>query len=132
VSETNSAPVIHGGTVLGERVEGARRHLDVFELPDSVGTVAYSSDEVTSVCPITGQPDFYEVGIRLEGARLGIESKSLKLYLQSFRDDGQFCEQFAHRIATDVQRAVDAHAVSVTVKQKPRGGVTIEAEARVP
>jgi 7-cyano-7-deazaguanine reductase len=125
-----SAPAIKGGTVLGERVVGPRRELDVFELPSTVSNVSYTSDEVTSVCPITGQPDFYEVSIRLEGARLGIESKSLKLYLQSFRDDGQFCEQFAHRIAVDVHEAVDAEAVTVAVKQKPRGGITIEAEAR--
>jgi 7-cyano-7-deazaguanine reductase len=125
-----SAPAIKGGTVLGERVVGPRRQLDVFELPSTVSNVSYTSDEVTSVCPITGQPDFYEVSIRLEGARLGIESKSLKLYLQSFRDDGQFCEQLAHRIAVDVHDAVGAEAVTVVVKQKPRGGITIEAEAR--
>jgi 7-cyano-7-deazaguanine reductase len=123
------APRIKGGTVLGHRVETPRRELDVFDLPAAVGDVEYSSDEVTSVCPITGQPDFYVVTIRLERAQVGIESKSLKLYLQSFRDEGQFCEQFAHRIASDVHEATGAEKVVVGVKQKPRGGVTIDAQA---
>jgi 7-cyano-7-deazaguanine reductase len=131
MSEVSSAPAIKGGTVLGERIVGPRRELDVFELPDTVTRVSYTSDEVTSVCPITGQPDFYQVSIRLEGARLGIESKSLKLYLQSFREEGQFCEQFADRIAVDVHAAVGAELVTVAVTQKPRGGVTIDAEARL-
>lgn len=127
--KSSRAPEIKGGTVLGQRVEGPRRELDVFDLPEGVAKVGYSSDEVTSVCPITGQPDFYDVTIRLEGTRLGIESKSLKLYLQSFRHEGQFCEQFAHRIAVDVHDAVGAELVAVGVQQKPRGGIAIDAEA---
>lgn len=127
----SSAPEILGTTVLGVRVDGPRRELDVFRLPESIGAVAYSSDEVTSVCAVTGQPDFYEVRIELAGTRLGIESKSLKLYLQSFRDDGQFCEQFAHTIATDVAEKTGAASVMVDVMQKPRGGVAIEARAQV-
>jgi 7-cyano-7-deazaguanine reductase len=117
------------GTILGEKVSGPRRDLDVFALPSTVRSVSYVSDEVTSVCPITGQPDFYEVAIRLDDATQGIESKSLKLYLQSFRDDGQFCEQFAHTIASGVRAATGASTVTVSVRQKPRGGVAIEARS---
>jgi len=125
---TTAQPVIHGGGVLGETVTDPRRKLDVFELAPTVTTVSYVSDEVTSNCPITGQPDWYTVSIHISGSRLGLESKSLKLYLQSYRDDGQFCEQFAHTIACDVQ-AVTQCEVRVEVDQKPRGGVAIRAVA---
>ena len=121
--------LIHGGGILGEKVTEARRVLDTFDLPESVYDVRYVTDEVTSNCPITGQPDWYRVEILVQG-RLGLESKSLKLYLQSFRDDGQFCEAFADTIARDVVRATGGHA-SVTVKQRPRGGVAIEAYAEI-
>lgn len=122
-------PKFSQDTVLGQKVTDVRRQLDTFELPAGVTDVSYTSDEVTSNCPITGQPDFYEVTINLISAHLGLESKSLKLYLQSFREDGQFCEQFAATIAGDVSVAVGTGEVYVTVVQKPRGGVSINAEA---
>jgi 7-cyano-7-deazaguanine reductase len=121
-------PVISGGGVLGQKVEGPRRQIDTFDLPAGVTRVTYTSDEVMSHCPITGQPDFYTVEIRLQ-ARLGLESKSLKLYLQSFVDEGQFCEAFANRIKDDVVEASQASWCIVEVKQKPRGGITIKAVA---
>lgn len=121
-------PEIHGEGVLGRKVEGALRQLDTFDLPSQTREVEYTSDEVTSLCPITGQPDWYDVWIELTHARVGIESKSLKLYLQSWRDEGQFCEEFAATIAKDVQRATGAD-VRVRVHQTPRGGVSIDAVA---
>jgi len=120
---------IHGEGVLGKEVRGARRELDTFDLPESSVHVKYTSDEVTSLCPITGQPDWYTVEITLQNSRRGVESKSLKLYLQSFRNDGIFCEMFADTIAHDVMDATGATAVGVTVKQKSRGGITIEASS---
>lgn len=136
-----SAPEIVGGGILGEKIAGVRRQLDIFKLPEGITQVTYSSDEVTSVCPITGQPDFYEVTIVLLKSWFGVESKSLKLYLQSYREDGQFCEQFADTIADDIYAAItenmqeeDIEAslpkVVVTVVQKPRGGVSIAATGR--
>lgn len=124
-------PQIIGGGVLGEKVTSPRRQLDVFQLPATSTSVTYTSDEVTSTCPITGQPDFYDVDITIEGTARGIESKSLKLYLQSFRDDGQFCEAFADRICTDVSIETGAEYTRVTVRQKPRGGVAIFAESTI-
>jgi 7-cyano-7-deazaguanine reductase len=122
-------PELQKEWVLGRVVTSPRRQLDVIDLPDTVTAVKMTSDEVTSNCPVTGQPDWYTVSIELKGSRHGIESKSLKLYLQSFRDDGQFCEQFAHTIAEDVKRRTEAAHVSVRVVQRPRGGVTIDALA---
>lgn len=123
-------PQIDGGGVLGEKIAGARRVLDTFDMPKGVCSVEYVSDEVTAVCPITGQPDWYVVKINLRGSKKGIESKSLKLYLQSFREDGQFCEEFASTIAHDVWQAVEEpSSVGVQMIQKSRGGVSIIADA---
>lgn len=90
--------------------------------------VEYKSDEVTALCPKTGQPDWYVVQIMLNGMK-GLESKSLKLYLQSFRNQGIYCESFACRILDDVVAAVEPESAYVIVEQKPRGGVSIRAEA---
>lgn len=128
----SDVPEISGGGVLGEKVKGPRRQLDVFPLPENIKSVEYESDEVTSTCPITGQPDFYTVSIFIHDTQVGIESKSLKLYLQSFREDGQFCEMFADTIARDVRQATQGGGVEVSVKQKPRGGVSIYARAELP
>jgi 7-cyano-7-deazaguanine reductase len=119
-SSDGSAPA------LGRKVEGGRRALDTFELPESMWTVVYTSDEFTAVCPITGQPDYYTVRIELVGPR-GIESKSLKLYLGAFRNEGSFCEALADTIASDVALVTNAHSVQVALLQKSRGGITIEA-----
>lgn len=121
--------LVIGGGVLGKDVRGPRRHLDPIPLARSVGRIFYRSDEVFSHCPMTGQPDFYEAEITLYGALYGIESKSLKLYLQSFEDrkDAQFCEKFADTICEAVFDVSRAEEAQVTLKQKPRGGISIHA-----
>ncbi len=89
--------------------------------------VTLTSDEVTALCPVTGQPDFYTVAITLRGGYT-IESKSLKMYLQTLRDKGIFCEDLAGEIKKEVLALVNCE-VSVTVIQKARGGITIKAVA---
>lgn len=91
--------------------------------------VSYISDEVTSVCPVTGQPDWYIVDISLEGSSLGVESKSLKLYLYSLRGTGIFCEDLAAKIAGDISEVTHAPVCVVVVTQKSRGGISIRATA---
>jgi len=103
--------------------------LETFAAPAGVGLVELESDEVSALCPITAQPDWYRVQIAYTPRERCIESKSLKLYLQGFRNDGIFCEAFAVRIADDVSDAL-ACPVDVTVIQKARGGITIRASAR--
>lgn len=122
-------PDISGGGILGEKVLAPRRILDTFELPEGIRCVEYTSDEVTSRCPITSAPDFYTVTIYISETQLGLESKSVKLYLQSFREEGLFCEAFAAKIAKDVKDVVFMGHVEVAITQKPRGGVTIHAVA---
>ncbi len=116
---------------LGKSTRTPSRELETFPAPDSVTKVVLESDEVTSLCPVTGQPDWDMVSIEYEPRDLCIESKSLKLYLWSFREEGVFCETFAARIAKDIFDAIKPKSVIVTVTQKPRGGITISAEARL-
>ncbi|EEG76800.1 preQ(1) synthase [Dethiobacter alkaliphilus] len=115
--------------VLGKNVPEPRRKLEVFEKPAGVDRVVLESDEVTSLCPVTGQPDWETVIIEYEPDRYCIESKSLKLYFWSFRQEGVFCEGLAAQIANDVHAACKPFFCKVTVIQKPRGGITITASA---
>ena len=102
--------------------------LETFPNP-GVERVELAGDELTSVCPITGQPDLYRLTIAYRPDALCLESKSVKLYLMSFRNEGVFCEALAVRIRDDVAAALelDAGRVSVTLEQKARGGITITA-----
>jgi 7-cyano-7-deazaguanine reductase len=102
--------------------------LESFENP-GVSRVEMTSDELTAVCPITGQPDLYLASIVYEPERLCLESKSLKIYLSGYRNEGAFCEALAVRIRDDVAEVLELpHArVHVTLKQKARGGITITA-----
>lgn len=103
--------------------------LETFPKPRYTCDVTMTSDEVTAVCPVTGQPDQYTVAIMYTPNDLCIESKSLKLYLQAFRNQGVFCEQLASDIAVHIAEASVPESVRVTVTQKSRGGIVIEATA---
>ncbi|WP_419861466.1 preQ(1) synthase [Candidatus Palauibacter sp.] len=85
--------------------------------------------EFTSLCPKTGQPDFGQVTINYGPDDRCLESKALKFYLWSFRDEGEFCETLAARIADDVVYAVAPRWVRVEVEQNVRGGIEIVATA---
>jgi 7-cyano-7-deazaguanine reductase len=102
--------------------------LETFANP-GVSLVDLTSDELVAVCPITGQPDLYVVSIEYGPKGLCLESKSLKLYLNSFRNEGVFCEALAVRIRDDVADALGLEAGDVRVKltQKARGGITVTA-----
>ena len=102
--------------------------LETFVNP-GVSRVEMTSDELAAVCPITGQPDLYVASIEYTPKDLCLESKSLKLYLNSFRNEGHFCEALAVRIRDDVAEALGLAAgdVRVTLRQKARGGITVTA-----
>ena len=104
--------------------------LETFPNP-GVSNVEMTSDELTAVCPITGQPDLYVATIEYQPQDLCLESKSLKLYLSRFRNEGAFCEALAVQIRDDVAAALalGAERVTVTLEQKARGGITITATA---
>jgi 7-cyano-7-deazaguanine reductase len=113
---------------LGHAGSEAYAGLETFANPGVV-VVEMVSDELTAVCPITAQPDFYTATIVYRPRALCLESKSLKLYLAHFREDGAFCEALAVRIRDDVRTALalEANEVRVTLVQKARGGITITA-----
>jgi 7-cyano-7-deazaguanine reductase len=102
--------------------------LESFPNP-GVSRVELTSDELVAVCPITGQPDLYVAAIEYTPRDLCLESKSLKLYLSSYRNEGVFCEALAVKIRDDVADALglDADGVRVRLTQKARGGITITA-----
>jgi 7-cyano-7-deazaguanine reductase len=104
--------------------------LESFPNP-GVSHVEMQSDELTAVCPITGQPDMYVATIAFTPQTLCLESKSLKLYLMRFRNEGAFCEALAVTIRDDVAAVLGLanDKVSVTLVQKARGGITITATA---
>lgn len=101
--------------------------LETFEAPPHLSYVKMKSDEVTAVCPVTGQPDQYTVTIQYAPRHRCIESKSLKLKLQSFRNLGAFGETLANVIATHVNSSIEPKDVRVSIVQKSRGGVEIES-----
>jgi 7-cyano-7-deazaguanine reductase len=102
--------------------------LESFANP-GVSHVELTSDELAAVCPVTGQPDLYVATIEYSPGPLCLESKSLKLYLNGFRNEGAFCEALAVRIRDDVAEALElpAEKVRVTLRQKARGGISITA-----
>ena len=101
--------------------------LETFENqhPENDYWVRFNCPEFTTLCPITGQPDFAEIRISyLPGERM-VESKSLKLYLFSFRSHGDFHEDCVNTIMKDLIRLMDPKYIEVTGFFTPRGGISI-------
>jgi 7-cyano-7-deazaguanine reductase len=117
---------------LGKKISRPVRKLETFPKPDHVTKVVLDCDEVTSLCPVTGQPDWETVHIEFEPDKTCIESKSLKLYLWTYREEGAFCEALSAKIAQDIFDACAPKWVRVSVAQKARGGIAITAESRIP
>ena len=124
--ETRSKEFVALGHPGSEQYAG----LESFDNP-GVSHVVMRSDELVAVCPVTGQPDMYVASIEYWPDRLCLESKSLKLYLNGFRNEGAFCEALAVQIRDDVSEALElpADKVRITLDQKARGGITITATA---
>jgi 7-cyano-7-deazaguanine reductase len=114
-------------TALGRKVTEFER-LETFPRPLYTTQVTLTSDEITAVCPVTGQPDFYTVTVDYRPDKLCVESKTVKLYFQRLRAVGKFCESLASEIAADFAAAL-LTPVTVTMQQKSRGGVTLVATA---
>jgi 7-cyano-7-deazaguanine reductase len=88
--------------------------------------------EFTALCPITGQPDFGHVTIEYIPHKRCVESKSLKLYLFSFRNHGAFHEAVTNRILDDLVKAVKPRKARVTGVFNRRGGIAITVVAETP
>jgi 7-cyano-7-deazaguanine reductase len=91
--------------------------------------VTLLTEEFTCVCPVTGQPDFARLTIQYIPGRKILESKSLKLYLWSFRDHGVFHEHAANAILDDLVKVLAPRWCKVTADFAVRGGISITVEA---
>jgi 7-cyano-7-deazaguanine reductase len=87
--------------------------------------VQFNCPEFTSLCPITGQPDFAEIKIMYIPEYRMVESKSLKLYLFSFRNNGDFHEDCVNIIMKDLVKLMDPKYIEVIGLFTPRGGISI-------
>ena len=101
--------------------------LETFENlhPDNEYVVTFNCPEFTALCPITGQPDFGRIVIRYIPRQHMVESKSLKLYLFSFRNQGDFHEDCVNIIMKDLVKLMDPRYLEVTGYFNPRGGIAI-------
>ena len=86
--------------------------------------IQFKTSEFTSLCPITGQPDFATIAIEYIPEKLCVESKSLKLYLFSFRQTGTFYEEIVNRIYTDLLEQLKPRRLVVNGDFTARGGIT--------
>ena len=116
-------------TVLGGDVRHPIEHVEVFPAPEHVTTVRFQTEEVGSMCPVTGQPDLSTVAIEYEPGEWCVESKSLKLYLWGFRDRPIFAEAMAAEIAGELMASAEPRRVVVSLTQRPRGGIALTAVA---
>lgn len=94
--------------------------------------IHFECPEFTALCPVTGQPDFGIIAIDYIPDRVCLESKSLKLYLASFRNTGAFHETAVNRIMDDLMAACRPRRLRVTGRFNPRGGIAITVTAEHP
>ena len=116
-----------GLTVLGATVRHAIDHVEAFPAPANVTLVTFTNDELASMCPVTQQPDLSTVVIEYVPDAWCVESKSLKLYLWGFRDRAVFAEAMSAEIAGEIMTTAKPTRVTVTLTQRPRGGIEVQA-----
>src|SRR5438034_5246551 len=94
--------------------------------------IHFETDDFTSVCPVTGQPDFARIDIDYVPNRLCVESKSLKFYLASYRNEHAFNEAVTNRILDDFVKACARREAIVTAQFSARGGITLTVRVESP
>ena len=98
--------------------------LETFESPAAEPyLVEHVNEEFTSVCPLTGHPDFGRVTLRYEPDKKCVELKSLKLYYQSFRNEGALYEAVTNQIRDDLRDCMQPRWMEVVTEWKGRGGI---------
>ena len=118
-------------SMLGEGTTVPKRHLETFpnRHPGRDYVVTLSTNEFTCVCPATGQPDFATITIKYIPKDRIVESKSLKLYLWSYRNEGVFHEHITNVILDDLVAALEPKWCEVTGDFNVRGGIAISVKA---
>jgi 7-cyano-7-deazaguanine reductase len=114
------------------KVDGSFRDiLETFEnvYPQRDTTIEIVCPEFTSMCPKTGQPDFGTLSIAYVPDAKCVELKSLKLYLQQYRNEGVFYETLTNRILDDLAAAIEPRRLTLTAAFSARGGITMTVTA---
>lgn len=119
-----------GEPVLGRADASPSDQIDTFPVDGLVEEIIFETDELTAICPVTDGPDIYDVKIAYQPASLCIESKSLKLYLHTFRNRGIFAEHLAPEIAAHLANAVGV-PMRVVLRQHARGGIVTTVSSHV-
>jgi 7-cyano-7-deazaguanine reductase len=121
---------LEGLTQLGRDAHPSK-HLETFpnHHPDRYYVVRLESDEFTCLCPATGQPDFAHIMVEYVPDEKILESKSFKLYLWSYRNEGVFHEHVTNKILDDLVSALKPHWCRVVGTFNLRGGIGITVEA---
>lgn len=116
-------------TKLGSKKSKPERKLEVFpnHAPGEI-EVKLACTEFTCRCPLTGQPDYATIEIEYKPDKWVVESKSIKLYLETFRDVGVFHEHLAVDIGKDFVKFVKPKSMSVNAQFNSRGGIAIGAQ----
>ena len=119
-----------GLTLLGHEVKQPVRKLEAFpnQHPGRPYMVTLICPEFTCTCPVTGQPDFATITIRYIPDQKVVESKSLKLYFWSFRNEGHFHEHVTNMILDDLVQTLEPNYCHVTGDFSVRGGISITVE----
>ena len=101
------------------------KHLERFPNPEPARDyeIVFETSEFTCLCPLTGQPDFARIEIRYVPDRFCVESKSLKSYLWSFRNEGAFHEKVTNTICDDLVAALGPRKLVVVGDFNIRGGI---------
>ena len=112
----------------------ANARLETFPNPEPNRNyrIHFETDDFTSVCPVTGQPDFARVDIDYVPDRLCVESKSLKFYLASYRNERAFNEAVTNRILGDFIKACAPREAVVVAQFSARGGIALTVRAQYP
>jgi len=115
-----------------EKSRSKRKLLETFknEFPERDYTIVHTAPEFTSLCPKTGQPDFATIIVEYVPDKLCVELKSLKLYFNSYRNDGLYFESATNKILDDLVAVCKPRYMLITAEFNVRGGIlsTIEAE----
>ena len=116
-------------TLLGRKATPSKK-LEAFpnRSPDRYYLVTLETSEFTCLCPVTGQPDFATIRVQYIPDAKVVESKSLKLYFWSYRDEGAFHEHVINQILDDLVKLLDPHWIKVTGIFNIRGGIGITVE----
>ncbi len=94
--------------------------------PERDYIIIHTAPEFTSVCPVTGQPDFATIILEYIPEKICVELKSYKFYLQSFRNDGIYFEAVTNRILNDLIKVMKPRYIKITANFNTRGGISSE------